>query len=173
MRALVRVPLCGSSCGGRLACGDSGGHRGPIKRWGTRLLQGPNEGPACARALASGVYPSIVPLRARDCAQDTVLGFLRSCPGRSQSHRTSTQVVAPARRRRRTRAGSARHIHDSHRPGRARHETIGIVPVPPRAPLQVYQSAFLTRSARYRRVSWFTYSSRASRGPQHFSAGAR
>ena len=74
----------------------------------------------------------------------------------SQSHRTSTQVVARACRRRRGGAGSARHIHSSHAVTRARHKMIDIVPVPPRAPLQVYHTAFLMMSARYHRGSWFT-----------------
>ena len=41
--------------------------------------------------------------RARDCAGTVMLRFLRSYRDRSQSHRTSTQVVPPARRGRRRR----------------------------------------------------------------------
>ena len=70
--------------------------------------------PLAARALASCVYRPIVPCRARDCASRVVLRFLRSCRSRSQSHRTSTQVVPPARRGRRRRHASTMHIQSSH-----------------------------------------------------------
>ena len=57
--------------------------------------------PLPARASPTRAHRPHVPCRAIHCAPEDVLGFLRSCPGRTQSHPTSRMVHGQGHRGRR------------------------------------------------------------------------